>query len=193
MYSPRLMRLFTEHCDQVRGVAFSPSGREVVSCSADGTARFYSIMPHLSTRNERVLRHPDEILYDVAWSPDGQSFALASSAQAVWVGNTAQEQEVRLGGHQGQTLCLAYSPTGHRLAWGAQDGCVYLWDLQGHRLIRVLEHEDTVRGLAFSPDSRILATASQSGLVSFFETGSGEPLDPAIQEEFWVTCVAFSS
>lgn len=192
MFPAQLIHRFTEHADQVRGVAWSPNGEKVVSCSADGMARLYNVMPRLSAQAEQSLNHPGEILYDVAWSPDGRFIALASSAQAVWIWDTIRKHQEQLGGHRGQTFCLTYSPLGDRLSWGAQDGSAYLWNPQDRQLVGTLEHGDTVRGLAFSPDGRILATGAQNGLVSFFDARTGEPLGPTFQEAFWVTCVAFS-
>jgi WD40 repeat protein len=65
----------------------------------------------------------------VAFSPDGERLASASSGGAVhlWDLRTGQET-LSLEGHSGVVTSVAFSADGHRLASASRDRTVKLWD-----------------------------------------------------------------
>jgi WD40 repeat protein len=83
----RLLRRIDDHEDVVSGVAFSPDGTRLLSCSWDQTARLYEVDPFTA----RVVRTIDTYdwnlgrLFDVAFSPDGTLAAAGGNAGAYLV------------------------------------------------------------------------------------------------------------
>jgi WD40 repeat protein len=75
----------------------------------------------------QTLTHGGKV-HAVAWSPDGRTFASASSngMVKVWDGETAQKKKILWGGKV--LNALAYAPDG-RLAAASSDGTVRLWDV----------------------------------------------------------------
>src|SRR5262249_23207151 len=69
-------------------------------------------------------------VHTLAFSPDGKSLAVASTAGAIdlWEAATGQER-CRFHGHQASFL--AFSPDGRRLATAGEDATVVIWDVTG--------------------------------------------------------------
>jgi WD40 repeat protein len=68
----------------------------------------------------------------LALSPDGQLFAGADDAGAVWLGEAATGKEVRRWeGHRGPVTSLAFSPDGKALLSTSEDATALLWDVGG--------------------------------------------------------------
>ena len=62
------------------------------------------------------------VVYGVAFSPDGQRLASASSDQTVKIWDSATGKELfSFKGHAGGVRSVAFSPDGQRLASGSMD------------------------------------------------------------------------
>jgi tetratricopeptide (TPR) repeat protein len=69
------------------------------------------------------------MVYSVAFSPDGQRLASASSDQTVTIWDSATGKELfALKGHAGRVYGVAFSPDGQRLASANDDGFIHLWE-----------------------------------------------------------------
>jgi WD40 repeat protein len=69
------------------------------------------------------------IVFSVAYSPDGKSLASGSQDKSVRVWDVASGREVlRLDGHSDMVARVAFSPDGKNLASGSTDKTVRLWD-----------------------------------------------------------------
>ncbi|MBI3467049.1 MAG: serine/threonine protein kinase, partial [Planctomycetes bacterium] len=112
----------------------------------------------------------------VAFSPDGQRLASASSDRTVKVWDTATGQEsLPLNGHTDQVLGVAFSPDGQRLASASVDKTVKVWDTAtGRESLTLNGHANTVTSVAFSPDGKRLASASWDRTVKVWEAATGQ-------------------
>ena len=126
------------------------------------------------------LNIPEGLTF-LAFSPDGQTLAVASYEGAVLLWDVANLLETGgrgpaaaiLSGHDDLVLGVAFSPNGKLLASGAADGTARLWDVAtaletggSGAEVTVLEgHEDWAYDVAFSSDGRWLATSDQGGAV----------------------------
>jgi WD40 repeat protein/predicted Ser/Thr protein kinase len=131
---------FIGHEELVYSAAFSPDSQRLGTCSADRTVRLWQIDPLTPPsppgaggegreRGCQVLRGHTDMVFAVAFHPDGTRLATAGRDGAVWLWDVARGEEVaRLPGHASYIWSLAFSPDGATLASGSGDFTVRLWD-----------------------------------------------------------------
>src|SRR5205085_3463780 len=115
-----------------KGVAFSPDGRLLASCSGDATAWGDGELKVWDARTGQELldlpRHTRSVMC-VAFSPDGRRLASGSWDQTVKIWDVASGQEaLTLRSHTGEVRSVVFSPDGQRLYSCAHDGTVRVWD-----------------------------------------------------------------
>src|SRR5262249_26710359 len=101
-------------------------------------------------------------VHDLALSPDGHTFAAASTDDTVHLWTARKGRHIAtLTGHTDFVSAVAFSPDGATLATGSYDRTARLWNAHTGQLIATLTgHTDFVNAVAFSPDGPPLATAS---------------------------------
>ncbi|MBV9125995.1 MAG: hypothetical protein JO112_21800, partial [Planctomycetes bacterium] len=113
--------------------------------------------PALSERVVATLKGHQEMIYAVAFSPDGKYVATGSFDQTLklWEAATGKEIKTFAGpaGHQKAILAVAFSPDGQSLASGSQDNTVKIWDLPSTSPLREFIQGAAIQGLALNPDA----------------------------------------
>jgi WD40 repeat protein len=115
------------HADEIRGVAFSPDGRRVLTVSADrsalvwdaATGQITSVLPLTGPGNSG------------AFSPDGRWIATAAedaSVAQLWDAATGSAAAA-LGGMKGFPSALTFSPDGKVVATADDSGRILVWEL----------------------------------------------------------------
>ncbi len=104
-------------------------------------------------------------VYQLAYSSDGRSLAMACQDHAVYVVEPRTGSMRVLRGHGDQVSTVAFAPDGSRLASGAWDAELRLWDLDAGTSVLVEGHTDRVTDVEFSPDGSLLASASNDGTI----------------------------
>ena len=128
----------------------------------------------------------DDLLNDVAFSPNGKLLATADYADGtvrLWNMSTGRPATVALRADTGLAAGVsevAFSPDGRLLATADYDGSVRLWNAATGQLIRSLPADviggESTHGVAFSPDGRLLAAASLNGTVRLWNLATGQPV-----------------
>jgi Tol biopolymer transport system component len=163
------------HDDWVRGVAWSPDGRQLATTSRDRTVRIWRTQTWTELT---VLRGHGDWVWGVAWSPDGCRLATSSNDQTarIWDTETWNELTV-LYGHDDEVWGVAWSPDGRKLATGSRDRTARIWDAEaGSELVMLCGHDEEVQGLAWSPDGRQLATGLRDCTTRIWDTDNGGEL-----------------
>ncbi|WP_174186976.1 WD40 repeat domain-containing protein [Nocardia barduliensis] len=117
-----------------------------------------------------------QVVYTVAFSPDGALLATGSNESTVrlWDAKTRQETAPPIKGHSEKARAVAFSPDGALLATGGDDNTVRLWDVKTRQQVaQPISTDGSVRSLAFSPDGTLLAAAGTDGFVLLWNMKAG--------------------
>jgi WD40 repeat protein len=112
-------------------------------------------------RDDRWTVELPDFAEAMAWSPDGESLAVATLAGPVFVLDAESGKElVKDEGHAGGAMAVAFSPDGRRLVSGGQDGLIRSWTREGKREQRQYGGGTWVDHVIWAPEGDCLATAA---------------------------------
>jgi WD40 repeat protein len=116
-----------------------------------------------------------EVIYSLAFSPDGKTVTAASDAGQVrtWDVQTGREL-CRFKGHRSLVSAVVFSPDGRTLAAGGADREVRLWCLATGEELQHVSTQQDVTCLAFSPDGKLFASGAKDDTVRLWETATGK-------------------
>ncbi len=132
--------------------------------------RFFNPPAHFS-----YTGHSDAVS-GVAWSPNGQRIASASSDGTVQVWDAANGGHVlTYHRHTSDVLTVAWSHDGRYLASGSADNSVQIWNAStGARILTYRGHTSVVTGVTWSSDDRYLASCDASGSAQVWQAANGK-------------------
>ena len=179
----QLHRRLSGHTAFCVSLDFSKDGTRLASGSRDGTAIIWSTA---TWKAMQTLQNPAPdptagfgqpgkgIFDDVAFSPDGQTLAVAGFEGSVQLWDVASGTLLEmLKGHSSTVSAVAFSPDGRTLATGGSDQTVRLWNVATRRELMQLNSGNvelgTVESLVFSPDGQHLLAGCR-GSTAFWST-----------------------
>jgi len=138
-----------------------------------------------------LVGHTD-IVWSVAWSPDGKRLLTTSRDKTarVWSAETGKEL-LTLRGHRATVTGAAWSPDGKRVATGAGDYSIKIWDVESGKELRTITGP-LVFGLAWSPDGKHLATVSGLGEGNVWDVETGDQIVRLTGHHYAAAGVAWS-
>jgi len=173
----------------VASVAFSPSGKQLVTASVDGTRLWDAVSGGEIRQVDKTLGYE----YAVAFSPDGNQL-LTGSVGGTRLWDAASGKEIRrFEGQFGLTYAVAFSPDGKQVLAGRDDHTARLWDIGSGKEIRRFEgHTGAVNSVAFSPDGAQVLTCSGDHTARLWDAGSGKEIRRFKGYKGWASAVVFS-
>lgn len=165
----------------IHDLSFAPDGKSLLI--AGGTPADAGLVEILGWPNGKPIRriggHRD-VVYCVAWSPDGTQWVTASADGRCQVfSSSSGERLACYEGHSRAVLAVAYLPDGKTIASAGVDQTLRLWDGATGKHVRTLDnHVDAVNGLAVRPtgvDSPlpIVVTVSEDRTVRIWQPSIG--------------------
>jgi hypothetical protein len=138
--------------------SFSPDGQQVVTASADSTARVWRAD---GTGETVILRGHEHEVWIASFSPDGQQVVTGSydGTARVWRADGTGEPVI-LRGQIGRVWSASFSPDGQQVVTASsRDGTARVWRANGTGEPVILRgHEDRLGSAAFSPDRQQVVT-----------------------------------
>jgi WD40 repeat protein len=169
------------HTDGVRGMVCH--GRTLVTAGWDQTIKRWDTIP---LKQQSIIQQGIPCT-SLAFTPDGQTLAAASSSSEVHL--FEHEATPFLRDYFSPAFSLIWSPDGRRLISGHSNGSIFS---RGRTSPPVLlgKHDWTVYALAFTPDGRTLISGSADGTVRLWDVFAARERRCYRWHSRWVTCVA---
>jgi WD40 repeat protein len=133
------IRQFEGHTKDIRRVAISSDGKQLLSASFDGTVRLWDLQ---TGKEVKKFDGPGNFVEAVSFTPDGKRAVCSygpATTQALYdedprcslkLWDLATGKEIKqFKGHGGPVLCLAVSRDGRRLVSGSTDKTMRLWEM----------------------------------------------------------------
>jgi len=157
------------HLKWINGLAFSPDGSRLATCSNDRDIKLWAtaLDPEV-----RTLQGHSDWVSSVAFSPDATQLASGSLDKTVKLWDIASGQELHtLEGEKNEVRQVAFSHDGRLLASAGSEGVIRLWDCRTGQLLQSLisNAPDIVYGLCFSGDGKWLASALNDHTVRIWD------------------------
>jgi len=154
-----------------RVVAISPDGRYVVW---GGRGRTLHVWDVVDRREVRTLPLTSQVVYDLAYSPDGKYLgaALYDGTVRLWEMPAGKELTPLRVPESGPAIALAFGPDSKTLAVVTGDHSIRLWDAPQAREINKLARvtEFAIYTLAFSSDGKTVAIGANEDSVQVWDT-----------------------
>ncbi|MEH2183638.1 nSTAND1 domain-containing NTPase, partial [Nostoc sp.] len=179
------------HSDQVRSVAYSPSGEQLASASDDNTIKIWDVS---SGQLVKTLTGHSSYVFSVAYSPNGQQLASASNDKTIKIWDVSSGKLLQtLSSHSNSVWSVVFSPDGQNLASASDDKTIKIWDIATGKVLRTLEgHTNSVNSVAYSSNGQKLASASDDKTIKIWDISTGKVLQTLDGHTDSVITVVFS-
>ncbi|MFZ1109266.1 MAG: caspase family protein [Rhodomicrobium sp.] len=176
------------HMALIKGLAFTPDGKFIVSASNDKVIRVWDWRAGKTVRTIRGQSGPGQEgkIFAMALSPDGRWLAVGGllanfdGTNHIDIGAirlydfASGEMKALLKGHTNVVMGLAFSPDGKTLISGGGDSTAILWDVETKTLRRRLEgHRDDIYAVGFTPDGARAVTGSYDKTLRLWSVADG--------------------
>jgi WD40 repeat protein len=194
------VRNFAGHANLVDGIAFSPEGSQLASCSHDGTIRFWNVAngQQVGALNNGT---PPQPVYCLAWSADGKYLVVGGLSKELRLFDAATRKQLREckpydeknnpKGHKEAIATVAFTNDGKFFLSGGMDGTIKVWNTADGSFVRQFDdpsykdpsgkpaeraHRDWINQIRFTPDGTRLISVGDGGWLCIWNFADGKLL-----------------
>jgi WD domain, G-beta repeat len=187
-----LIRIFDKaHINGIQVLAISPDGKRALSGGIqEGTVRLWDVGDGKQTR--AMPGHKDEI-WGVAFSPDGNLCASASTDKTMRVWETSTGNPVRVfSGHTDWVRGVYFFPDKARILTASDDKTLRIWDLKdGNTLKQMFGHNNFINSLSVSRDGKRAVTGSVDMTVRVWDLDKAQEIAKfTLPQEVWAVAIS---
>ncbi|KAH8101579.1 hypothetical protein BXZ70DRAFT_933946 [Cristinia sonorae] len=175
-----VLRISDHHTESVTALKFSPDSTRLAAATRRGyvwdisraPAGIYSDVCQLQGLGEQ----PNDLVWDLAWSPDGKAIATAASDSKVRIFNPSNGVPVRILETQHLVSRVTYSPDGKYIVAIAKSSG-YIWNAVSGEQVGMMDgHTRDIWCLSISPDSQRVITGSDDYTHRVWDINNGVAL-----------------
>lgn len=164
--------VFTDAFVGINSVAISPD----CALLAVATEKEVHLWKVASGQLYAVFQGHTDLVWSVAFSPDGRSLASGSADRTVriWDLETLHYRQI-LEGHTNWVWSVAFAPDGSALYSSSEDGSIRQWELASASCRHIFRHsETTLFALAIDRSGALLAGGGGDGDITVWRTDTAE-------------------
>lgn len=170
--------------DVVRSVAFTPDGTTLAAAGGNTGDYAIHIWDVASGQSIGILGGHHDIIWGVAFSPNGKLLASVSSDGTAQVHDWRTGDVEKILNFPGQVVSVGFSPDGQTLAVGGvdtsqnqvQNAAVWMYAVGSWSQLFKLPEYLNITAMAYSPKSGVLIGGGTSRNVQVWRTDTGAPL-----------------
>jgi WD40 repeat protein/transcriptional regulator with XRE-family HTH domain len=147
----------------------------------------------MSPKPRQFTGHTD-LIYGIAFSPDGRFVATASTDTTIRLWDLANGETTRIfSGHSDDVGGVTFSPDGKYIATASFDRTARVWDVATGETVQIFQHPARLEfGPAFSPDGKYLLTGCNDESARLWEVATGKLIHEFVGHSKPVYGVEFS-
>ena len=170
----RLITRLAGHNDFINNIAFSPNGRQLLSCSGrDSTIKIWD------AASGELIRSIQSNAIGVSFSPDGSRIVGRNTSEnSVKIWNTSNGNEIRTLEHTERLMSVTYSPDGRQILTASYDG-IRIWDAVNGQILRTINSGTRYGSASYSPNGQIIAAyqdVRRNGAIQIFNVQTGQEI-----------------
>jgi len=122
---------------------------------------------------------PAEGVYDLVFSPDGQTLLAGTMTGALWCDRSSGRSWPLV--HDAPVFAVAFHPLGHTFVTGCGDGALQWWNSQTRQCDAVVNaHTDRLKKACYSPTGDLIATVGWDSKLRFWHDRTHRQIGPAV-------------
>ncbi|HEX6269538.1 MAG TPA: helix-turn-helix domain-containing protein, partial [Anaerolineales bacterium] len=167
------MRQRFEHGAAIRGVAYSPDGRYLLTTGENHTAALWDIETGQVVKS---FEH-NETIWGSAFQPGGDLIAMSGYDGRIILWNPVLDEVSYINVSDTFLRDIIFSADGNQILAGGEDALVTLWDVETRSLVRTFEgHTSVVFRLDLNPDGTRFISGSNDNTARIWDIATGETL-----------------
>ncbi len=178
------------HVGSVFGLDITADSRYIASASKN----IIKVWDASSNLSWRTFRNHEDLVYDVAMSPDQKWVVSASFDKTVRIYDLQEGKDVQIcHGHSGRVATIIITPDSQQAISASGDATIRFWNLPDGQNLRCLKgHTGEVLSLAVSPNNRYLASGAEDKTIRIWDMATGEPVQVLKGHTSSITSVSFA-
>jgi WD40 repeat protein len=173
----KLLRRIPGLGQRTYAIRFSPDGQQIaIACGAPGKHGEVRIMKPESGELVKVLGLTSDVVFDCAFSPQGDRLATAAADGVVRVFDVATgSEQLTITSHSDWVYAIAWNADGSKFATGSRDKTAKVFDAKtGELLITYNGHNQPVRGVLFHPEEKEVYSAGSDNKLHRWALADGK-------------------